>query len=121
MLFTSFSVSGVTLFFGLNSFAWLALVLSVLYGISEQIRSITLETYLQNEATVDDLPKIYGAQGAITSLTFGLSSLLLGGMADVFGVQYVFLLAGILLAIAAVYIGVACQYFPITYTNGHDA
>ncbi|MBP2005044.1 MFS family permease [Halobacillus andaensis] len=95
--------------------------MSVLYGISEQIRSITLETYLQNEATVDDLPKIYGAQGAITSLTFGLSSLLLGGMADVFGVQYVFLLAGILLAIAAVYIGVACQYFPITYTNGHDA
>ncbi len=120
MLFTSFSVSVTTLLFGLNSFAWLALVLSVLYGISEQIKSITIETYLQNEAAVDDLPKIYGAQGALSSLTFGLSSLLLGGMADVFGVQYVFLLAGTLLAIAAVYIGVSSQCFPLTYTNGHD-
>ncbi|MCP3026432.1 hypothetical protein [Halobacillus sp. A5] len=95
--------------------------MSVLYGISEQIKSITLETYLQNEATVVDLPKIYGAQRALTSLTFGLSSLLLGGMADVFGVQYVFLLAGILLALAAVYIGVSSQSFPATYTDGHNA
>lgn len=120
MIFTSFSVSAVTLLFGYNSIAWMSLLLSVLYGIVEQIKSITMETYLQNEASSDDLPKIYGAQGALTSLTFGFASLLLGGMADVFGVQHVFLFAGTLLAIAAVYLAVSKQSFPTTYNNDYE-
>ncbi|MBA2176064.1 MFS transporter [Halobacillus locisalis] len=117
MILTSVSVSIATLWFGFNRIASLALVLSVVFGIVEQIKSITMETYLQTEATSDDLPKIYGAQGALTALTFGLSSLLLGGIADVFGVQYAFLLAGTLLAIAAVYLIFSKQLFPETYTN----
>ncbi|MBN8237209.1 MFS transporter [Halobacillus kuroshimensis] len=120
MIFTAFSVSAVTLLFGYNSIAWMSLLLSVLYGIVEQIKSITMETYLQHEASSDDLPKIYGAQGALTSLTFGFASLLLGGMADVFGVRYVFLFAGTLLAIAAVYLTASKQSFPTNYSNDYE-
>ncbi|QAS51429.1 MFS transporter [Halobacillus litoralis] len=120
MIFTSFSVSAVTLLFGYNSIAWMSLLLSVLYGIVEQIKSITMETYLQKEASSNDLPKIYGAQGALTSLTFGFASLLLGGMADVFGVQYVFLFAGTLLAVAAVYSFISRGSFPEKYTNDYE-
>lgn len=120
MLFTSFSVSAVTLLFGFNSIAWMALVLSVLYGIGEQIKSITMETYLQKEASADDLPKIYGAQGALTSFTFGISSLLLGGLADIFGVQSVFLLAGLLLAISSVYLVLSKNSLPITYISDRE-
>ncbi|MCA0983528.1 MFS transporter [Halobacillus yeomjeoni] len=117
LMITSFSVSAATLLFGYNSIAWIALVLSVLFGIVEQIKSITMETIIQNKASSGNLPKIYGAQGALTSLTFGVASLLLGGMADVIGVQYVFLFAGTLLAAAAVYILASKQIFPTNYYN----
>lgn len=121
MLVTAFSASVLTFLFGFNGIAWIALLLSVLYGIGEQIKGITMETYLQNEATTEELPKIYGAQGALTSLTFGLSSLLLGGMADVFGVQQVFLLSASLLAIAAIYILASQQYFSTRNAHNHQA
>ncbi|WP_377888901.1 MFS transporter [Alkalihalobacillus sp. R86527] len=121
LLLTTFSASALTFLFGFNDVALIALLLSVFYGIGEQIKGITMETYLQNEATTDELPKIYGAQGALTSLTFGLSSLLLGGMADIFGVQQVFLLSATLLAIAAIYILVSKQYFPQKYAHNHQA
>ncbi|WP_270182347.1 MFS transporter [Alkalihalobacillus sp. CinArs1] len=121
MLYSSISASALTFLFGFNDIAWIALLLSVLYGIGEQIKGITIETYLQNEATTEELPKIYGAQGALTSLTFGLSSLLLGGMADLFGVQQVFLLSATLLAIAAIYILASKQYFKTKYAHNHQA
>ncbi len=120
LIYSSCGVSIITLLFGFNSIAWVALTLSVLYGVVEQVKSITIETYLQQEATSEELPKIYGAQGALTSLTFGLASLILGALADVFGVQYVFLIAGLLLATAAVYLVLSRGSFPPKYTEDPD-
>ncbi|MFZ3577789.1 MFS transporter [Virgibacillus sp. DJP39] len=117
MIITSFGVSIITFLFGLNSIAWMALILSVLIGVVEQIKSITYETYLQKETTAEELPKLYGAQSALISLTFGLSSLMIGAIAEFFGVRVVFLLAGVLLAGAAVYLTFNRSSFPASYKS----
>ncbi|WP_102336335.1 MFS transporter [Salimicrobium jeotgali] len=121
LIITSFIAGIVTMFFGYNSLPWMALVLSMLYGAVEQVKSITMETYLQMEASSEDLPKIYGAQEAMTSLTFGCASLLLGWLADAFGVSHVFFSAGILLMVAAVYLTLSKHVFPATYINEFKA
>lgn len=111
MILSSFGVSIVTFLFGLNSIAWIALMLSVLVGVIEQVKSITYETYIQKTATAEELPKVYGAQGALISITFGLSSLSMGAIADLFGVRYVFFVAGVLLAGAAIFLIFNRRYF----------
>ncbi|ASN06966.1 MFS transporter [Virgibacillus necropolis] len=120
MIATSFGVSIITFMYGLNSVAWMALVFSVLFGIVEQVKSIAYDTYIQLEATPEELPKLYGAQSALISLTFGLSSLMMGAIAEIFGVRYVFLLAGFLLASAAIYLTVNKNCFPENYQDVSD-
>ncbi|WP_404451376.1 MFS transporter [Virgibacillus necropolis] len=111
MILSSFGISIVTFLFGLNSIAWIALMLSVVVGVIEQVKSISYETYIQKTATTEELPKLYGAQGALVSITFGLSSLLMGAVAELFGVRYVFLIAGVLLAGAAILLTLNRRYF----------
>ncbi|MCP3033316.1 MFS transporter [Halobacillus sp. A1] len=115
MLFGSVGVSVLTLWFGLNSTAWLALGISMVFGCVEQIKSITFETFLQKETASGMLPKIYGAQESLTALTFGLSSLMFGAIAERFGVQSAFVTAGLLLAAGALYMVRERHHFPDQY------
>lgn len=115
MIITSFGISIITLLFGLNSIAWIALALSILIGAVEQVKSITYETYIQKAATSEELPKLYGAQSALISLTFGVASLGMGAIADLFGVRFVFIVAGVLLAGAAFYLIANKHSFPDKY------
>ncbi|WLR42052.1 hypothetical protein LC087_14930 [Bacillus carboniphilus] len=112
---SSFCVGLLTLFFGLNSIAILALVLSVLVGVVEQVKSITMNTYIQKEADAIDLPKIYGLQGALFSFLFGFSSLLFGCITEFTNVQLSFILAGTLLTASAIYLLFNRKAFPKTY------
>lgn len=104
VLFSSFGVSIVTLLFGINTIAWLALVLVVLSGLIEQIKGITIHTYLQRKASAEELPKIYSAQHTMVSVVFGLSTLVFGGIAEYLNVQLAFIIAGALLAASGVYL-----------------
>lgn len=117
MIYTSFAVSVITFLFGFNSIAWIALAFTMLHGAVEQIKGITYETYIQKEATAEELPKLYGAQSALVALTFGVASLAMGAIADLFGVRYVFILAGVLLAVAAVYLTANKRCFPDRYES----
>ncbi|MFC7319711.1 MFS transporter [Halobacillus campisalis] len=117
MLFGSVGVSVLTLWFGLNSTAWLALGISIVFGFVEQIKSITFETFLQKETASEMLPKIYGAQESLTALTFGLSSLMFGAIAERFGVQSAFVTAGLLLAAGALYLIRERHHFPDQYST----
>ncbi|KIO71414.1 hypothetical protein [Caldibacillus thermoamylovorans] len=74
-----------------------------LSGIIDQMKDLSMTIYLQKEATVDELPKIYGAQQTIISLFFGLSTLVFGAIAE-WNVQFAFYLAGGLLALSSVYL-----------------
>ncbi|MCA1054944.1 MFS transporter [Rossellomorea aquimaris] len=104
LMISAFGVSIVAILFGQNSIGWIALCLSIMSGFLEQLKSITLNTYLQKNATSHDLPKIYSIQSAMTSLLFGCSTLLYGMLTEMFSVTFVFTLSGCLLAISFLYI-----------------
>lgn len=105
-------VSVSTLFFGLNTIPWLALVLSTIFGISEQLKGIAMQTALQKSIGVGHLPKIYSAQGAQIALTFGVASLAIGYITDVTHVTISFIIAASILFVAALYSFVYRESFP---------
>lgn len=83
--------------------AAVALILSLLFGVFDQFKGILLGTWLQLKATDDQLIKVYSAQGVLTSLLFGLSTLLAGALANIISVQWLFIGAGLLLLLSAIY------------------
>ena len=103
VLFSSVTVAIVMLAFGLNRIAIVALILSLFFGIFDQFKGILLGTWLQLKATDDQLMKVYSAQGVLTFLLFGLSTLLAGALANIFSIQWLFIGAGILLLLSAIY------------------
>ncbi|MEK6454300.1 MFS transporter [Caldifermentibacillus hisashii] len=103
LICTSIGAAVITFLFGLNTYVWLALLLVALSGIIDQMKDLSMTVYIQKEATVDELPKIYGVQQTIISLFFGLSTLVFGAIAE-WNVQFAFYLAGGLLALSSVYL-----------------
>lgn len=89
-----------TLWFGLTTVPWLALVLCVLVGVGEQFKWIGQQTVLQQSAPSDLLPKVFSARDATMTGVFGVGSLLMGWLADRYGVQTVFVLAAALLLVS---------------------
>lgn len=93
--------SVATIWFGLNSMPLVALGLSVLVGIFSQLKNIPQQTVVQTSVPKEQLPTVFTTLGAIGMGTFGVSSLLMGILADLFGIRSVFVLSGVLLAIAS--------------------
>ncbi|MGG4168884.1 MFS transporter [Rossellomorea vietnamensis] len=89
--------SAVTLVFAWNKIAVMALVLSFVFGLFDQLKNVVLQTYLQESAPPEELGKIYAAQGALTTLLFGLSSVGVGLLLEVMSVSMVFTLSALLL------------------------
>ncbi|PFA69482.1 hypothetical protein CN378_03630 [Bacillus sp. AFS015802] len=89
--------SGVTLVFAWNKIAVMALVLSFVFGLFDQIKNVVLQTYLQESALPEELGKIYAAQGALTTLLFGLSSVGVGLLLEVLSISMIFTLSALLL------------------------
>ncbi len=94
--------SAVTLVFAWNKIALMALVLSFVFGLFDQIKNVVLQTYLQESAPPEELGKIYAAQGALTTLLFGLSSVGVGLLLEVFSIPIIFTLSALLLLSALV-------------------
>lgn len=90
-----------TMMFGLNSIPLVALLLSVLVGVFSQLKNIPQQTVVQTSVPKEQLPTVFTTLGAIGMGTFGVSSLLMGILADLFGIRSVFVLSGVLLAIAS--------------------
>ncbi|WP_347317889.1 MFS transporter [Rossellomorea sp. RS05] len=99
---TIIMTSVITLFFAWNELAILALVLSLLFGLFDQLKTIILQTYLQESAPPDELGKIYAAQGTLTTLLFGLSSAGAGLLVEKWSIPAVFTVSGILLALSII-------------------
>ena len=97
----AFLSSVVTMLFGLNSVPLLALALSFLVGIFGQLKNIPQQTVIQTSVPRIQLPTVFTTLGAIGTGTFGLASLLMGVLADAFGIRTVFVIAGLLLAAAS--------------------
>lgn len=99
----------VTILFGITSIPITALLLSLGIGLFEQIRSIPLQTIIQTSIPKEKLPTIYTSLGAVSTSVFGIASLMMGILSDLFGVRSVFLISGLMLAIVTV----------IVYRNKH--
>ncbi len=87
--------------YGLNSFPIIAILLVLCMGPVYQIRDISQQTILQNSAPPSDLSKIYAAHTVLLSTATGLSVLLVGIVADVFGIRWVYILGGVLVIIVS--------------------
>ena len=100
----AFLVGLTTLIFGLISTPWMALVIAMLSGMANQIKAVAQQTTTQTSIAHRLLPKVYSAKDAIIAATFGVSSLSLGYLTDLFGVRFTFLLAATLLFSSAIFV-----------------
>ncbi|BCB02851.1 MFS transporter [Bacillus sp. KH172YL63] len=91
-----------TLAFAWNQAAWLALVLSFLFGLFDQIKNVIMQTYIQESAPPEELGKIYAAQGALSTCLFGLSSVGVGLLIEVFSMSTIFSFSALLLMTALI-------------------
>lgn len=96
-------LSIATFLFGLSSNPWLALVLSIAMGIPNQLRNIAERTFIQYQTPEKMLPKVFAAITTIMFVTFGLSVLVMGYVADFTGVRTVYMIAFGLYLITAVF------------------
>jgi MFS family permease len=87
----------VTLVFAWNQSALFALILSVIFGAFDQVKTIILQTCLQETVSHEEIGKVYAAQGALTTLIFGLSSMGVGLLLEVTTVQIIFTISALLL------------------------
>jgi MFS family permease len=94
--------SVVTLIFAWNKAALFALLLSLIFGAFDQIKTIILQTYLQESTPHEEIGKVYAAQGALTTLLFGLSSLGVGMLLEITSVQIIFTISAILLLLTLI-------------------
>jgi MFS family permease len=89
-----------TLCFGWNSIALLALLFSLIFGFFDGIKVILLQTIVQHSVGPEKLGRVFAVQGAMTTLIFGVFSLIAGYVTEEFGLQAVFTAAAILLILA---------------------
>ncbi|MFS0646720.1 MFS transporter [Siminovitchia sp. 179-K 8D1 HS] len=104
LITSSIGIAVLTAWFGVNNIAWLALILVACSGFLDQIKGIVINTSLQKNVSVEQLPKIYSAQHALISFFFGISTLVFGTLAELVSVQLVFIAAGMLLAVSGIYV-----------------
>ncbi|UFU00110.1 MFS transporter [Radiobacillus kanasensis] len=89
----------VTVLFSMNSIPIVALFLSLCVGVFMQIKNIPQQTVVQTSVAKEQLSTVYTSLSAIATGVFGVGSLLMGFLADLIGIRFVFLFAALLLAL----------------------
>ncbi|MED1725473.1 MFS transporter [Brevibacillus parabrevis] len=96
--------AAMTLLFGSTTYPLAALLFSFALGPFLEIALVSKQTILQQETETPMLPYVLSAKGTIDALVFGLSSLLMGALAQWLGPRAVYLLSAVLLAGAAFFV-----------------
>lgn len=96
ILWSTFSLIGITFVFGITTIPWLALLLSFLFGLPQMARDVAETTIFQKSARDGLLAKVYSARGTLIFAAFGISSLVMGWITEQFGVRTTFMTATIL-------------------------
>ena len=113
----SFASFLITLVFSLNSVPTIALLLSLFVGLFGQIKNIPQQTVIQTSVSKEKLATVYTSLGAIGTGFFGIGSLIMGFLADIFGIRIVFIISGLLLAVVSIIVHKNKQLF-VTNVNG---
>lgn len=69
-------------------------------GIPTQVQEVTQISLIQTHTEEKQLAKVFSARDVILTSFFGLSSLLVGALAEIAGVRSVFIIASLLLIIS---------------------
>lgn len=93
-----------TILFSVNTIPTIALFLTFCVGVFGQIKSIPQHTVIQKSVPKAELSSVFTSLSAISTGAFGISSLMMGIIADVIGVRAVFMISGLLLAVVCVII-----------------
>lgn len=93
MVWSSCFLTVLTFWFGTNSIAWLAAIISLLYGLPQMARDVAEVTIIQKNAKKELLAKVHSARNTLIYGSFGFSSLLFGYITDYFGVRVTFTIA----------------------------
>ncbi|MBD8497026.1 MFS transporter [Paenibacillus arenosi] len=80
---------------------WIALVIVFIMGPATQMRDVSQLTYTQLNVDLDQQPNLYAAKSALGTLLFGLSIAFTGLIADLWGAQMVYILAGVMYSISS--------------------
>ncbi|WP_322525221.1 MFS transporter [Marinococcus luteus] len=97
---SSFCVAGFTFWFAFPASSASALLISLLIGIPTQVQEVTQISLIQSHTEEKQPAKVFSARDVILTSFFGLSSLMVGGLAETAGVRSVFIVASLLLAIS---------------------
>ncbi|WP_299510610.1 MFS transporter [uncultured Rummeliibacillus sp.] len=107
----SFASFFVIILFGLNSSPIIALLLALCTGIFGQIKNIPQQSVIQTSVSKERLATVYTSLGAIGTGIFGVSSLVMGMIPDLFGIRVVFVISGLLFAIISIIVHTNKQLF----------
>ena len=92
----SFGYGVGTLLYGATSSSMAALFLVVAIGLPCMLRETAQRTLLQLHVPERTLPNVLVAHGAMISLSFAVSLLLMGFAAETFGIQSIYTIGGVL-------------------------
>ncbi|PSL43236.1 hypothetical protein B0H94_11160 [Salsuginibacillus halophilus] len=95
------SMGLLTLLFSMNDIVLLALLLCVLMGPMYQARDICQTSILQDAIPADERPNVMAARSAFLKPWNGLMVMAVGGLADIAGVQTIYIAAGLLYLLSA--------------------
>ncbi|URJ59615.1 MFS transporter [Paenibacillus polymyxa] len=93
----------LTAWYALNTLPPLTLLIVLLMGLPAEMSVVSRRTMMQMSVSVHDLPKVLSAQATLTSLTFCISLLLMGWIADHLGIVNLYLFSAVLTLIAVIY------------------
>lgn len=103
MLIGAVSYGSLTLIYGFISNSYLALILVLFMGPAYILRDLTQETLIQNITTEQTRINIMSARSSLVQFIFMFSILAIGAISDFLGVRLVYVSAGILLLVSAIY------------------
>jgi hypothetical protein len=64
------------------------MILNFLMGPASQLRDIAQRTLCQKWIEPDQLPQVFSAKGTLAFAVFGISTVLMADLTDLFGIQY---------------------------------
>ncbi|MBE0336778.1 MFS transporter [Paenibacillus sp. 23TSA30-6] len=93
----------LTAWYALNTLPPLTLLIVLLMGLPAEMSVVSRRTMMQMSVSAHDLPKVLSAQATLTSMTFCISLLLMGWIADHLGIVNLYLFSALLTLIAVIY------------------
>jgi len=100
--FSAFASFIFTSLFSFTVVPVIALMLSMLLGISGQLEGIPKQTIIQKSVSRENIAVVYASMSTISTGTFGIAAVTMGLIAELIGIRAVFITASLLLLIVSI-------------------